>query len=315
VCEHYGYIFGEDETIKINPVVLSYIVNELQKFSLLDTEFDYKGQAYEEIVGANSRRERGEFFTPRNLCSLAVGIVIAIVGEAKILNKRVLDPACGTGGFLRTYVHELYEILVRREMKKWGDANKAHTTAKDALKSLCDQNVMGIDFNPVLVRAAQMNLVMHGDGSSNVFHENSLLSCGEWSEAASTKVNEGSVDIIITNPPFGEELLVDDTHVLDQFSLSTFMSKSRRGAMAPQELFIERCHRLLRPSGRGERLTWASQYPLRYQRFLMANSAWTQHITPRRCTKLRRCWSSTKRAERKYPMSELIPFEYLTPLR
>lgn len=249
VCTHYGYIFGDGDTIKLNPEVLSYIVNELQKYSLLDTDFDYKGQAYEEIVGANSRGERGEFFTPRNLCALAVQSMIEIIGEDKILSTRVLDPACGTGGFLRTYVHELFQLLLKRESAKWGDNPKAREKAKEALKALCDQNVFGIDFNPVLVRAAQMNLVMHGDGSSNIFHENSLLSWGEWSDKTRAKLTEGSVDLVITNPPFGEDLLINDPHILDQFALSSFLTRTRRSAMAPQELFIERCHRLLRDGG------------------------------------------------------------------
>jgi type I restriction enzyme M protein len=249
VCHQYGYIFGIDETLKLKPSVIAYIVNELQKYSLLDTDFDYKGQAYEKIVGANSRGERGEFFTPRNLCALAVRSVIEMIGPEKLITTKVLDPACGTGGFLRTYVHELFEIVLNREIKKWKDADKSRDKAKEALKSICDQNVFGIDFNPVLVRAAQMNLVMHGDGSSNIFHENSLLSWGEWSDRTRAQIKEGSFDVVITNPPFGEDLLVDDTHILGQFALSSFHTRNRRQSMAPQELFIERCHRLLKPSG------------------------------------------------------------------
>lgn len=249
VCEQYGYIFGESEEINLKPPVVAYIVNELQKYSLLDTDFDYKGQAYEEIVGSNSRGERGEFFTPRNLCALAVDMVLALVGPEALLQKRVLDPACGTGGFLRTYIHRVYQIILDREVKKWGSGEKSENNAKEALRVLCDKNIIGIDFNPVLVRAAQMNLVMHGDGSSNIFHENALLSWGEWDDRTRFKVKEGTLDVIISNPPFGEDLLVDDPHILGQYALSTYGSKGSRGAMAPQELFMERCHRLLKNDG------------------------------------------------------------------
>ncbi len=249
VCKHYGYIFGESEKIELKPNVVTYIVSELQKYSLLDTDFDYKGQAYEEIVGANSRGERGEFFTPRNLCQLAVDICFDLVGKENAEKIRVMDPACGTGGFLRTYIHKLFNQILERELAKWGDTQKARSKANETLKSLCDKNVFGIDFNPVLVRAAQMNLVMHGDGSSNIFHENALLSWGEWGEETRAKVTDGSFDLIISNPPFGDDLLVDDPHILEQFALSTFPSRKQRSSMAPQELFVERCHRLLKPSG------------------------------------------------------------------
>jgi len=53
-----------------------------------------KGRAYEEIVGSNLRGDRGEFFTPRNICKMAVEMLDP--GQKHV----VLDPACGTGGFL-----------------------------------------------------------------------------------------------------------------------------------------------------------------------------------------------------------------------
>lgn len=144
-------------------------------------------------------------------------MIIELVGKDEIGNKKILDPACGTGGFLRTYVHKLYEILLSREAKKWGDNEKSREQARSSLKSICDQNVVGIDFNPVLVRAAQMNLVMHGDGSSNIFHENSLLSWEEWDQKTKSHLTDGSVDVIVTNPPFGEELLVNDPHIYTRY--------------------------------------------------------------------------------------------------
>src|SRR5690606_23625284 len=94
VCEEYGYIFGDEEAIKLKPNVAVYIVRELQKYTLLDTDFDYKGQAYEEIVGSNSRGDRGEFFTPRNLCSLTVDILKVIVGDDKFKKIKLIDPSC-----------------------------------------------------------------------------------------------------------------------------------------------------------------------------------------------------------------------------
>ena len=250
VCEEYGYIFGKDEEINLKTNVIAYIVSELQKYSLLDTDYDYKGQAYEEIVGANSRGDRGEFFTPRNLCKLAVDMVKEIIGVDKLKKIRVLDPSCGTGGFLKTFVHTLNEIIFEEEMKKrGGNVEKAKSISRETLKTICDKNVFGIDFNPVLVRAAQMNLVMHGDGSSNVFHENTLKSYGEYGDSTRQHIKDSTFDLIISNPPFGEDLSIDDSHVLDQYEISTFESSGKRTIMAPQELFIERSYKLLKPGG------------------------------------------------------------------
>ena len=249
VGEEYGYIFGRNEQIELQPNVAAYLVGEMQKYSLLETDFDYKGQAYEEIVGANSRGDRGEFFTPRNLCQLAVGMIRVVVGDDRFASMRLLDPACGTGGFLKTYVHILHARLLELYGGRWSDGARVKAQARDRLKQICDRNVFGVDFNPVLVRAAQMNLVMHGDGSSNISHDNSLLPYGEWKDHTREQIRDGNFDVIVTNPPFGKDLAVDDAHILGQFELSTFDSTAARSSMAPQELFIERCHRLLKPRG------------------------------------------------------------------
>jgi len=249
VCEEYGYIFGKDEEVNLKPNIISYIVGELQKYSLLETDFDYKGQAYEEIVGTNSRGDRGEFFTPRNLCYLAVNISKELFGEVQFKKIKVLDPSCGTGGFLKTFVHSLSELIFDTEFKKWGNEDKAKVKIKELLKAICDKNVFGIDFNPILVRAAQMNLVMHGDGSSNIFHENTLKSNGEYADESRNYLKDSSFDLILSNPPFGEDLSIDDAHILDQYELSTFESSAKRTVMAPQELFIERSYRFLKPGG------------------------------------------------------------------
>lgn len=68
VRAEYPVIFEEDQSIKLKPNVLAYLVGQLQMYSLLESDIDVKGRAYEEIVGSNLRGDRGEFFTPRNIC-------------------------------------------------------------------------------------------------------------------------------------------------------------------------------------------------------------------------------------------------------
>ena len=110
-------------------------------------------------------------------------------------------------------------------------------------------HLFGVDFNPVLVRAAQMNLVMHGDGSTNVYHANSLMPPGEWSDDEKNNVRRhvrmGGFDAIVTNPPFGDKIQIDDPHILAQYELA-----QGRSSVPPDQLFIERCLQLLRPGGR-----------------------------------------------------------------
>ena len=90
--ESYKAIFKSNEIIELEPRVLAYIVAQLQSYSLLDTNIDVKGKAYEEIVGSNLRGDRGEFLTPRNICRM--GVEMLDPGPQDL----VIDPFCG--GFL-----------------------------------------------------------------------------------------------------------------------------------------------------------------------------------------------------------------------
>jgi type I restriction enzyme M protein len=254
VKQKYRYIFAKDEKIRLENRVLAYIVAELQRYSLLRTDADVKGAAYEEIVGANLRGDRGEFFTPRNVCRMAVEMVFATYPKERWLHLKVLDPACGTGGFLIATMNLLKGIINEQEQDRWGLGDRARHEAERRLKEICDSNLFGIDLNPMLVRAAQMNLVMHGDGSSNVFQANSLLPPGEWPNEPPNNVRDkiqlGSFDIVFTNPPFGSRIPIDDPHVLDQFELARFEATQLRSSMPPEQLFIERCWQFLKPGGR-----------------------------------------------------------------
>jgi type I restriction enzyme M protein len=255
VIREYPYIFPKRDSITLDPRSLAYIVQELQKFTFQDTPTDIKGEAYEEIVGVTSRRDQGAFFTPRNVCDMAVGILLATCPPAERLNLRILDPACGTGGFLRSALVGVKEIIVQQATRKWRDnTERARQDIAERLRRVCDTNLFGIDKLSELVQAAQMNLAMHGDGSSNIYHANSLISPGEWPSEPDNDVQGhirlGAFDIVVTNPPFGSRLPVDDPHILAQYELARFESRSMRTSMPPEQLFVERCLGLTRPGGR-----------------------------------------------------------------
>lgn len=252
----YDYIFPGDDKIGLSRNVLGYVVSEFQRYSFLKTETDIKGEAYEELVGANLRGDRGEFFTPRNVCEMAVRMVFATCPKREWTELAILDPACGTGGFLVTVVNLFKALLEEQEKKKWGDTEKSRDSAAERLRVLCDGNLYGVDLNPLLVRACQMNLVMHGNGSGNVLAANSLIPPGEWPEendherSLKRRMGLGKFDLVFTNPPFGSKIPIDDPYVLDQFQLSRFEAKGPRSSMPPEQLFIERCLQFLKPGGR-----------------------------------------------------------------
>ena len=181
---------------------------------------------------------------------MAVKMVLQTYPKQDRLSLRIIDPACGTGGFLRSTLLLLREIVEEQEGAKWKDPEKMESQTTARLTKLCDRNLFGIDKLSDLVRAAQMNLAMHGDGSMNVCQENSLLPPGEWKDPVRQKIALRTFDVVFTNPPFGSMLSVDDPHILDQFEMSKFESKSVRGSIPPEQLFVERCLDFLKPGGR-----------------------------------------------------------------
>ncbi len=90
----YGDVFDPNDTIKLDPGSLAYVVGELQNYSIMEADRDAIGDAFEVFIGPALRGSEGQFFTPRNVVEMMVKIVDPKPGE------RVIDPACGSGGFL-----------------------------------------------------------------------------------------------------------------------------------------------------------------------------------------------------------------------
>lgn len=271
----YRKIFDPNDEIKLQARSLAYIVSELQKYSLLNTNIDVKGKAYEELVGANLRGDRGEFFTPRNIMHMTVSMI-----NPKS-NETVLDSSCGTGGFLviamNHVIEELRETLEKdtgKEMRQWN--YQEQQAFQDRIRDIAESNFFGFDINPDLVKATKMNMVMNNDGSGNILQNDSLLPPHEWTDDFKTKLasaigitkesltSHKKIDlfnIIVTNPPFGSKIPIKDPHILEQFELARIWQLDKtaglwvitdrfQSSVPPEQLFIERCLQLLKPGGR-----------------------------------------------------------------
>ncbi len=208
VRKRYSSIFRDNEKIDLEPRVLAYLVSQLQSAYLLESDIDVKGKAYEEIVGSNLRGDRGEFFTPRNICRMAVEMLDP---DPKHL---VLDPACGTGGFLTIAMNHVMRKIRRSAERRWRDKN--HPTEAELrerfkkIQEYADKKIVGIDINPNLVKATKMNMVMNNDGSGGLYQGNALERPITWREALRARDLMGQVSCLFTNPPFGGKIPIDD---------------------------------------------------------------------------------------------------------
>ncbi|CAN5189643.1 hypothetical protein BH11PSE9_BH11PSE9_28400 [soil metagenome] len=226
VLAKYPTIFKSNERLEMNGATLAYVVSEMQQYSLLDSSVDVKGVAYEEVVGSNLRGDRGEFFTPRNACSMAVKMINPQAGEI------VLDPACGTGGFLVMAMNHVLALIDEKHRSRWakrGPSPEQQTEWFRARHQYLSQNIYGLDLNPNLVRAAKMNMVMNNDGSGSLFQCNSLEHPHRWPAEGPPHWLLGGVDVIFANPPFGTAITIDDPRILSQ--LPTRASRAGRPRM------------------------------------------------------------------------------------
>jgi len=240
--------------IRFNSNVVAYIVAQLEKYDFLHSSVDVKGMAYETIVGPTLEGVKGEFFTPRNVVKMTVKMLDPNPGD------RILDPACGTGGFIVVAFNYIAEKIRQEESKDW--KNKITPTYEEERQlnnkiREAGKNIFGIDFNANLAKAAQMNMIMNNDGRGGVFSFDSLWKPSQWPKnGAREKIEIGSMDMVMTNPPFGAKIKVEGQEILEQYDLAHSWKKEGnkwimegvlRNAMSPEILFIERCVQFLKP--------------------------------------------------------------------
>lgn len=252
--EYAGLFEAQAEGIVFNAETVSYIVSQLEKYDFIHSSVDVKGVAYETIVGPTLEGTKGEFFTPRNVVKMTVKMLDPKPGE------RIYDPACGTGGFIVIAFNYISEKLRQKHRQTWKNPNKPAEAEEKALFDEIHEagyNIFGTDFNANLVKAAQMNMIMNNDGRGGLFSVNSLKDPNQWPKEVQQKIQLGTMDFVMANPPFGAKIKIDSSEILEQYDLAHGWSKTEdgkwqmesnlRNAMEPEVLFVERCIRLLKP--------------------------------------------------------------------
>jgi len=251
VKAEYEDVFSAKDGINLDADSLLYIVGELQNYSVTEAERDAVGDAFEVFIGPALRGSEGQFFTPRNVVKMMIDILDPQPGEM------LIDPSCGSGGFLIMALEHVWQEVEREaQQKNWSEVQKDRRK-----RDVATRFFRGLDKDSFLAKVTKAYMAIIGDGRGGVFCENSLLPPAEWGHATQDKIKLGSFDVILTNPPFGAKIPVRGTTVLSQYDLGYKWSRDKTtGAMQkgnalhddqpPQILFLERCLQLLRPGGR-----------------------------------------------------------------
>jgi type I restriction enzyme M protein len=253
--------FGPRDELTLSDRALAFIVGELASYNLTGTDADVKGIAYQELVGTNLRGDRGQYFTPPN----AVKLMVDILDPQE--NEIVLDPACGTGGFLRETLRHLLERYRADEGTTGSpDTREQLIEHQDRLQAYARAHLFGADFDPFLVRASSMSVMMLTGEPGNIFYMDSLAFPGGHlaaKEDAKARIPLGTVDVLMTNPPFGTDIKIEDPETLAMYRDGAARSWSRSketgqvvagenlvSAVAPEQLFIQRAIQWVKPGGR-----------------------------------------------------------------
>src|SRR3989344_2133643 len=218
-------VFKED--IRLNPRVVYGVVEHLQSINFNKTDLDTKGVAFERFMEDLFKGKMGQFFTPREVIQFAVKML------KPEEDKLVLDPACGSGGFLLNAMDYVRELADKEYPDNEGENFRMwHDFAKD--------NLYGIEINDQIARVCKMNMIIHDDGHTNIISTDALKDFDEIVDTHKS-FKRDNFDIILTNPPFGATVKSTEKDYLEHYELG----KSKKNQQT-EILFIERCVRFLK---------------------------------------------------------------------
>ena len=221
-------VFSED--IRLDDEILYNVVEHLQNLDINKIDLDSKGVAFERFMGDFFKGKMGQYFTPRNVVEFTVKMLQVQQSE------KVLDPACGSGGFL---LHAMEEI--RKDAEANYDGHEQYTYWHD----FASRQLFGIEINEQIARVCKMNMIIHDDGHTNVITGDSLSNMDNFKE----DFRPNNFDVVLTNPPFGAKILKSEKDYLKTFDLGMNANKERL-AQSTEVLFIERCLTFLKEKGR-----------------------------------------------------------------
>lgn len=276
------YILNEDEleksyvidSKKFSLSKLKYAVQKLEGLSFVDGKNslsgkDILGEFFEGIIRDGFKQTKGQFFTHVNIVRFMLWAIQAdklAIHRIKIDKELpyMIDPSAGSGTFLIEYMKFITENMKYRFRDKLGTTR----AVKDKIESdwfypdyrenkWAQTYIYASESNFNLGTATKVNMILHGDGSTNIFVKDGLLPFSQYEKETAPnvlhdsydeslyqdKAVNGNFDLILTNPPFSVELDNDTKRTIKK----SFMFGEKKNS---ENLFIERWYQLLKENGR-----------------------------------------------------------------
>ena len=241
-------VFKDD--IKLDKHKIYTVVQYLQDINLSKTDLDSKGLAFQKFMGEFFRGDFGQFFTPNSI----VDFIVKSIGINK--DWKILDTSCGSGGFL---LHALKEV--RDEADNIYDDEIGSASWKSYWHEFAEKHLYGIEINEQISRVAKMNMIIHDDGHTNIITNDGLKNNRTIEiENRNLSFQDGTFDLIMTNPPFGSSVKADEVSYYKEYelfekNLGITEIKDRiidndnknkwRTSQSTEVLFLERCYKYL----------------------------------------------------------------------
>lgn len=221
------------DPIKADDGILKMCVSHLESINFNKTDLDTKGVAFEQFLDGFFKGDFGQYFTPREIIQFAVEVLKPTADDY------VLDPACGSGGFL------LYAMdYVRHAADRIYDADEVQEHFR-LWHDFAKERLFGLEINDEISRVAKMNMILHDDGHTNIAGFDALEKFEKLKEQ-NRKLAPGAFDVVLTNPPFGAMVKQSEKRARLTWRVGSccgMSSKASRARAAPA-----RCKATTRPA-------------------------------------------------------------------
>lgn len=177
--------------------------------SVLTAEHDYLGQLYETFFRYAGGNTIGQYFTPRHIASFCADLLDVSIDDV------VLDPTCGTGGFLIAAMERV--------------ARENHISRSEMVK-LVSTRLIGFDDEPITAALCVANMILRGDGSSSV-HRGDTFTAPEFPI--------GAASVVLMNPPYPHKQTDTPTEAFVERALEGLSQGSRLAAIIPLSLLVK----------------------------------------------------------------------------
>lgn len=206
---------------------VKYVVESLQSISFTSQKYDVLGDFFEKIVRAELKQTKGQYLTPHNIIDFIVEAMQVDELAIKLLNGSdgrprlpyIIDPSCGSGAFQI----QCMKKITKRVLEEFhsGSAIRQSDDTLDAIEkwfrprnknTWAMEFIYGTEINNDLAMATKVNMVLHGDGSANIFATDGLIDFTKYKDGKLLEIKkQNSVypkfvneqfDIVVSNPPF-----------------------------------------------------------------------------------------------------------------